>query len=142
MISDKSRARLIRLWEGTDLSYCDDEIKKEAHRIAKRLLTDFARHSLRLPDDKFSVRSNPAGIAVSGEVTLHTEPLPGLPLGIYVQIGQSSLGRGHTILYRTCKHRADYTGGQNNWSGLQAFASTDSTNAFANQITNICKRGT
>ena len=55
--------------------------------------------------------SNRGGIAVSGEVTLHADDL-------YVQVSQSTMGSDAGILFRSCKGRHDYTGGQNHVSSL------------------------
>jgi hypothetical protein len=53
------------------------------------------------------LRSNKGGMAVSGEVTLHTDTL-------YVQLYESCVGSsGVSVMYRTCKGRKDYCGGRN-----------------------------
>lgn len=85
---------------------------------AKRLFHNKARQQLRklaealgLQPDAFDLRSNKAGIAVSGEITLHADHL-------YVQVQQSSMGYDRSILFRTCKGRKDYVGGANNFASL------------------------
>jgi len=85
---------------------------------AKRLFHSRARSQLRrlattlgLASGSYDLRSNPAGIAVSGEITLHTECL-------YVQASQSVMGNANGILFRTCKGRKDYVGGSNNFASL------------------------
>jgi hypothetical protein len=85
---------------------------------AKRLFHSRARTQLRrlatalgLRPGSYDLRSNPAGIAVSGEITLHTDRL-------YVQASQSAMGNGSGILFRTCKGRKDYVGGPNNFAPL------------------------
>lgn len=85
---------------------------------AKRLFHSRARSQLRglatalgLPPGSYDLRSNPAGIAVSGEITLHTDCL-------YVQASQSAMGSDNGILFRTCKGRKDYVGGPNNFASL------------------------
>jgi hypothetical protein len=85
---------------------------------AKRLFHSRARSQLRrlatalgLSPGSYDLRSNPAGIAVSGEITLHTECL-------YVQASQSVMGNANSILFRTCKGRKDYVGGPNNFASL------------------------
>ena len=61
----------------------------------------------------FDIRSNQGGIAVSGEVTLHTPRL-------YVQLSESCVGGGGVgILFRTCNSKRDYCGGTNNWSTME-----------------------
>ena len=85
---------------------------------AKRLFHSRARSQLRrlatalgLRPGSYDLRSNPASIAVSGEITLHTDRL-------YVQASQSAMGNGNGILFRTCKGRKDYVGGPNNFASL------------------------
>jgi len=85
---------------------------------AKRLFHSRARSQLRrlatalaLRPGSYDLRSNPADIAVSGEITLHTDCL-------YVQASQSAMGNGSGILFRPCKGRKDYVGGPNNFAPL------------------------
>ncbi len=87
---------------------------------AKRLFHSRARSQLRrlatalgLRPGSYDLRSNPAGIAVSGEITLHTDRL-------YVQASQSAMGNGSGILFRTCKGRKDYVGGPNNFAPAES----------------------
>lgn len=85
--------------------------KELFHSLGKKFLKAIAT-ALDLKKGEFEVRSNQAGIAVSGEVTLHTNH-------IYVQLSEHSFGRrGISILYRTCKGQKDYTGGQNNFADI------------------------
>ena len=67
--------------------------------------------TLNLGDDQYDLRSNEAGIAVSGEITLHADRL-------YVQVSQSSMGSDSGILFRSCDGRRDYVGGVNNFAPL------------------------
>jgi hypothetical protein len=85
---------------------------------AKRLFHSRARWQLRrlatalgLSAGSYDLRSNPAGIAVSGAITLHSDCL-------YVQASQSVMGNGSGILFRACKGRKDYVGGPNNFASL------------------------
>lgn len=85
---------------------------------AKRLFHTRARSQLRrlatalaLQPGSYDLRSNPAGIAVSGEITLHS-------VRLYVQVSQSAMGSANGILLRTCKGRKDYVGGPNNFEPL------------------------
>jgi hypothetical protein len=82
------------------------------HKAGRAKLRALAQ-ALFLPKECYDLRSNQGGIAVSGEITLHTD-------SIYVQISQSALGGGMGILIRTCKGRKDYTGGRNHWLSLSA----------------------
>lgn len=80
------------------------------HREAKKALKDLAK-KLGLDSSEYDLRSNKGGIAVTGEITLHTDKL-------YVQISGDVFGGGLKILYRTCKGRKDYSGGQNNFADV------------------------
>lgn len=82
--------------------------KKQLHSAAKKALKVLAE-KLNLSKDQYDLRSNQGGVAVSGEITLHTDKL-------YIQISQSFSGNGIKVLYRTCKGRKDYSGGQNNFT--------------------------
>lgn len=88
----------------------DEHQKKAFHRTAAKRLRALA---LLIGWDKteYDLRSNKAGIAVSGEITLHHER-------IYIQISQFTRSTADGILYRTCRGRRDYTGGHNNFADL------------------------
>ncbi|CAN7624154.1 hypothetical protein [Pararhizobium sp. LjRoot238] len=77
----------------------DEEQKRRFHSIARSRLKKLAAE-LSLPAGTYDIRSNKAGIAVSGESTLHHEQF-------YLQVGQFGPGSGHGILLRTCKGRKD-----------------------------------
>lgn len=108
---------VVQQWDNSNLSYADHGIKEKAHKDAKRLLTHFAVNYLKLTKEQFKVRSNLAGIAVSGEVTLHTNTFENGNLGMYIQIGQSCVGN-KTMLVRSCKGQADYVGNLNNFGSV------------------------
>lgn len=91
--------------------------KDRFHRLGLLVAASVAV-GLGLPEGSYDIRSNKAGIAVSGEVTLHGE-------NIYIQFGQSACGSGMDILYRSCKGRKDYTGGRNNYLTYKALAEFD-----------------
>jgi hypothetical protein len=61
---------------------------------------------LKLKHGTYSIRSNKAGPAVSGEVTLHGD-------WIFVQVSQPTNSLDG-LLIRSCKGQADFTGGRNN----------------------------
>lgn len=88
----------------------DPEAKRQFHIHARRQLTALAA-TLNLSDDQYDLRSNEAGIAVSGEITLHADRL-------YVQVSQSAMGSNSGILFRSCDGRRDYVGGVNNFAPL------------------------
>jgi hypothetical protein len=89
---------------------CDDTRKREFHRLARRQLGLLAK-ALNLPYGSYNLRSNMAGIAVAGEITLHAEH-------VYVQVSQPFGGFDSGILIRTCNGRKDYVGGPNNFASL------------------------
>lgn len=78
------------------------EAKAAKHRSTRGALRGLAK-ALGLAPGSYDIRSNMAGDAVSGEVTLHAE-------GVYIMAG-SPCG----LLVRTCKGRRDFCGGPNNW---------------------------
>jgi hypothetical protein len=88
----------------------DGDRKERFHRSARRQLRQLAV-ALGLSADQFDLRSNRAGVAVSGEITLHSETL-------YVQASQPFGGFDSGILIRTCAGRKDYVGGRNNFASL------------------------
>lgn len=60
----------------------------------------------------FDLRKSKAGIACSGEITLHHER-------VYIEVSQSIMGSDAGILLRSCNGRRDYTGGSNNFAPLR-----------------------
>lgn len=92
-----------------DLSY-NEPAKNLFHTRGLKLLKQIAI-DLGYTPATYDVRSNKGGIAVSGEITLHTDNL-------YMQISQ--FGGLPPILYRSCKGRKDFCGGGNNFMQLNA----------------------
>ena len=88
----------------------NDAQKRSFHAAGRARLRALAT-TLELKPGSFDVRSNLAGIAISGEVILHGQNL-------YVQICQPAAGADTGILIRTCKGRWDYTGGHNHFAPL------------------------
>jgi hypothetical protein len=107
----------------SNLSY-NEGVKKIFHKQAKSDLRKLAK-SLGMQTGEFDVRSNMGGIAVSGEVTLHSDT-------IYIQISQGFAG--NSILFRTCEHRKDYTGGNNNFAGVSCLDSDEFKSRIENMI--------
>jgi hypothetical protein len=102
--------------------------KDAFHRSGRRQLKLLAT-ALDLPSEKFDLRSNKAGIAVSGEVTLHADR-------IYVQVSQSVMGPDCGILIRTCQGRKDYVGGPNNFASLDLLNRPEE---LARRIKAVCR---
>ena len=88
----------------------DDGAKRLFHRHARRQLRLLA-DALGLAPGAYDLRSNRGGIAVSGEITMHSET-------IYVQACQPATGHDSGVMFRTCQGRKDYTGGRNNFASL------------------------
>ncbi len=88
----------------------DRERKEQFHRLACRQLRLVAA-ALKLRPAEYDLRSNRAGGAVSGEVTLHSDH-------IYVQASQPFGGFDSGILIRRCNGRSDYLGERNHMASL------------------------
>lgn len=98
-------------------AYSDEgaQAKATLHRAGRSFLNVLAK-DLGLAKGEYDVRSNLGGIAVSGEVTLHSDQL-------YVQLSESSAGPGRVlVLYRSCKGRKDYSGGPNAFTDAHSLA--------------------
>lgn len=101
-----------------------DPARKAAfHREARRQLKALARQ-LGWLDSSYDLRSNPAGIAVSGEITLHHDH-------IYISVSQCRPGADTGILIRSCKSRKDFVGSPNIFAPL---ALLDDVREFAARI--------
>lgn len=101
----------------TPVAY-NDTAKREFLRLGQHMAVNLAQQ-LGLDKKDYDVRVNKAGIAVSGEVTLHTDCR-------YIQFGQFCGATDLGFLVRTCKGRKDYVGGQNHyvkWNGLKDMGS-------------------
>lgn len=86
--------------------------KKEFLDKGKRFLTRLGKD---LTFTEMTVTKNPAGIAVSGEVTLMG--MWGEGNGLYIQLSEPGFGQT-CVLYRKIKHLKDYTGGYNNYLSI------------------------
>lgn len=108
-----------------------DDIQKAAfHRAASNRLKLLAAR-LGWPKADYDIRSNKAGIAVSGEIVLHHER-------VYICVSQSCMGTQSGILIRSCKGRRDYTGGQNTFAALTLL---DDPAALAERVSAVIARG-
>jgi hypothetical protein len=105
----------------------DAERKELFHRLARRQLKLLAK-ALKLSTEQYDLRSNRAGIAVSGEITLHADHL-------YVQVSQPFGGFDSGILFRTCNGRRDYVGDRNNCVSLDLLHRPEE---LARQIRKVC----
>lgn len=107
----------------------DEAQKRRFHATARSRLKKLAAE-LGLPPGSYDIRSNRAGIAVCGEVTLHHT-------AAYIQVSQFGLSSGHGILIRTCKGRNDYTGGANHFAGLALLDDIPALAATVHAVTGV-----
>lgn len=103
---EKAAREVIALMSTPGSCSYNEENKQRFHASARVVLKHLAEKHLGLPKSDYDLRGNLAGIAVSGEVTLHTDR-------IYLQLGESCLGP--KFMWRTCAGRKDYHGGANQW---------------------------
>ncbi len=103
------------------------ENKERFHKEGKLVMRRLAK-ALGLEPGTYDVRSNKGGMAVSGEVTLHTERF-------YVQAHESCIGpRGGSVMYRLCDGRKDYCGKTNNRASP---AELEDVDKFAEKLRNL-----
>ncbi|RWE28769.1 MAG: hypothetical protein EOS78_31510 [Mesorhizobium sp.] len=107
----------------------DEQQKKRFHTTARSRLKKLAAE-LNLSSDSYDLRSNKAGIAVCGEITLHHDDA-------YIQVSQFGLSSGHGILIRTCKGRKDYIGGANHFVALGMLDDIPALAAAVRAITGV-----
>lgn len=107
----------------------DEQQKRHFHATARSRLKKLAS-ALDLSPGTYDIRSNKAGIAVSGEITLHHER-------VYIQVGQFGFSSGHGILIRTCKGRKDFTGGPNHFLPLSRLEDIPALAAAIHAITGV-----
>jgi hypothetical protein len=104
------------------LCYIFGEHETKANGAKKQFLIKSAVFLRALGNDlgfeEYRVKSNPSGIAVSGEITLMG--MWGKGNGLYMQIFQSETKR-REFLYRSIKHMLDYSGGLNHWIPYSIF---------------------
>jgi len=86
---------------------------------AKRLFHSEGRSALRrlaevlgLEDGSFDIRSNKAGPAVSGEITLHADML-------WVQLSLGPFGPDREVCFRKVQDRRDHIGERNLWASVR-----------------------
>ena len=109
----------------------DDQQKRRFHTTARSRLKKLAAQ-LGFPSHSYDLSSNKAGIAVSGEITLHHDRA-------YIQVGQFGLSSGHGILIRTCRSRKDYTGGANHFVALAMLDDIPALAAAVRAVTGISR---
>lgn len=100
--------------------------KRAFHNDGRRFLKGLAA-VVGLPAGSFDVRNNRGGIAVSGEVTLHSDTL-------YVQLYESAVQPGVGMLYRRCRGRRDYCGEQNHFADPAALDDAEQMERFVQNL--------
>ncbi|MBO9375517.1 hypothetical protein GG804_01940 [Sphingomonas histidinilytica] len=95
----------------------DARAKKLFHSDGRKALKRLAA-ALGLADDSYDIRSNKAGPAASGDITLHGEE-------VYVQLSLSALGPGHEVMFRRVKGRKDHCGDRNRWASVHDLLQCD-----------------
>lgn len=88
----------------------DEHAKRLFHSDGRKALRALAI-ALGLPDKSYDIRSNLAGIAISGEVTLHGE-------AVYVDLSLGCMGAGREVMFRRVTGRKDYVGDRNHWASV------------------------
>ncbi len=106
--------------------------KEAFHRDAQKFLHGIAK-ALGFAPGSYDVRSNKAGMAVSGEVTLHSDDL-------YVQLSEGAMGPGVQALYRSCDSRKDYYGHQNHFAGIEKFRGVEAQEQLIAQMRRLVER--
>lgn len=113
-----------------NVSY-DADAKRRFHSQGDAVLRRLAQE-LGYGKGDFDLRHNQGGIAVSGEITLHSDTL-------YVEISQTALGPEMGFMWRTVRNRKDYTGGQNQWSAWYTLNDLPALAARMSRAVNLVK---
>lgn len=92
--------------------YAEPADKNRFHLESKRVLRILAKQ-LGINAGDYELRSNKGGVAVSGEIILHSSSL-------YVQIHGAWSCRGIQILFRRCSGRDDMAGKVNHFAPIHA----------------------
>ncbi|CCW16958.1 hypothetical protein EBBID32_12970 [Sphingobium indicum BiD32] len=95
----------------------DADAKATFHAEGRKAIKRLAA-ALGLARGSHQVRSCQGGIAVAGEIILHSEH-------IYVQLSIGLMGRGHDVMFRRVEGRTDYTGGPNHWASINELLDPD-----------------
>jgi hypothetical protein len=88
----------------------DSDAKAIFHSEGRKAMTRLAK-ALGLERGQFELRSDMAGIACSGEITIHAAHL-------YIQFDLGCMGPGYEVMFRTCSGTKDYVGGRNHFASV------------------------
>lgn len=95
----------------------DADAKATFHAEGRKAIKRLAA-ALGLARGSHQVRSCQGGIAVAGEIILHSDH-------IYVQLSIGLMGLGHDVMFRRVEGRNDYTGGPNHWASIDELLDPD-----------------
>jgi len=95
----------------------DEPAKKLFHSDGRKALKRLA-DALRLPQGQYDLRSQKGGVAISGEVTLHSDE-------VYVQLSLGAMGPGREVMFRKVAGRKDYVGDRNHFASVHDLMSPD-----------------
>ncbi len=112
-MKQKDIQRFVDLVTGPPIDAYDaagEQRKREHLRLGRAVARELAKQ-LGLAAGSYDVRTQAAGIAVPGDITLHGE-------WVYVSLGQCSMHGA--FMFRSCKGRKEYAGGPNRWIGYDA----------------------
>ncbi|MBB5712811.1 hypothetical protein [Sphingomonas xinjiangensis] len=115
-INDLRRSPVLATLAVRGVSY-DEPAKALFHNEGLKAMRRLAK-VMGLASGTYDVRSNKGGIAVSGEITLHAEQF-------YVRLSLGLCGMDKEVLFRTCRGRADFTGGRNHFAGVNDLLDPD-----------------
>ena len=104
----------------------DLNAKETFHRTARARFRKLA-NLMGWQESSFDLRSNRAGFAVSGEITLHHDR-------VYIQVSQPCTGHDTGSLIRRCNGRKHYTGERNHFASLSLL---DDLPALASRVTAV-----
>lgn len=95
----------------------DDAAKRAFHSEGRTAMRRLAE-ALQLAEAGFEVRSQRAGPACSGEITLHGEE-------VWVQLSLGALGPDRELMYRRVRGRDDHIGDRNRFASIRDLLSPD-----------------
>ena len=96
----------------------DEAAKRVFHAEGRTAMRRLAE-ALCLDEGGYDIRTNKAGPAVSGEITLHGEE-------VWVQLSLSALGPDNEIVYRRVRGRSDHLGDRNRRASVRDLLAPDS----------------
>lgn len=115
-IADLRNRRMLKTLALRGVAY-DEPAKRLFHSEGRAALRRLAE-ALGLEEGSFDIRSNKAGPAVSGEITLHGETL-------WVQLSIGPFGPDREVCFRKVQGRQDHIGERNHWASVRELVEPD-----------------